>query len=165
MLSERFKPNVTEQVMRQCNDNKVWRESDTPPRIEQYALGEGQELELEIETHGDIAFLVAGEIGDILYLALKYEAMTGELSPAIQTLVDRAFEICELTGLDPEHCIIMKLLRNDYKYVPYIQNNGFTYAQAVRLSKEIYKNKLHGDEWFSDLWLEHGEEITHTVEV
>lgn len=161
MLSEHFPQTVVNQIMRQNKQNKVWRENDTPEVVSRHLEEEYRELFYEIDTHPDIAFLVAGEIGDILYLAIKLEDLAGGLNRWQWEMVNDALEICELTGLEPVHCVLMKVMRNDLKYVAVIQNNGFNFQEARTLSKTMWKNGFGGDEWFSSLWLDYGEVVNH----
>lgn len=147
--------------MRQLDGNKVWRENDTRRNVKERIIDEYFELLEEIELDRNIAFLIASECGDILYLALKYHEMGGEPDPDIEFAVQEAFEVCEATGLDPKHCILMKILRNDFKYVPMVQNNGYSMQESVVLSKMLYQTIIGGDDAFSQAWLEHAEQITY----
>lgn len=160
-VAEILSPDVQKQVYRQLDNNAVWRNHDTRRSVKERAIDEFYELLEEIELDRNIAFLVASEVGDILYLGLKYYQMGGEPDSDLDYAVEFALEVCELTGLDPNHCVLMKCLRNDYKYVPLIQNNGFSPAEASLLSKQMYA-EIMGDAAFSHAWLAFGEQISHS---
>jgi len=162
-VSEVLKPEVRRQVMRQLDANATWKNNDTRRSVKERAIEEYYELIEEIELDRNIAFLVASEIGDIFYLALKYYEMGGEPDADLDFAVEEALEICELTGLDPNHCCLMKCLRNDFKYAPLIQNNGFNLEEATQLSKALYA-EIVGDAAFSHGWLMFGEDISHDDE-
>lgn len=159
-IAEALTPEVKKQIMRQLDNNATWKHNDTRRSVKERAIEEYYELLEEIELDRNIAFLVASEVGDILYLALKYYEMGGEQDPDLDFVVQEALDICETTGLDPNHCCLMKCLRNDYKYVPLIQNNGFNMEEAAQLSKAMYA-EIMGDPAFSHAWLAFGEQITH----
>ena len=146
--------------MRQLDGNATWKNNDTRRSVKERAIEEYYELIEEIDLDRNIAFLVASEIGDILYLALKYYEIGGEPDTDLNFAVEEALAICEITGIDPNHCCLMKCLRNDYKYAPLIQNNGFNMEEAATLSKTMYA-QIMGDPAFSHAWLAFGEQITH----
>lgn len=158
-------PEIRFQVMRQLDGNKVWKENDTRRSVKERIIDEYFELLEEIELDRNIAFLVASECGDIFYLALKYFEMCGEDDADINFAVQEALDICEITGLNPNHCILMKILRNDFKYVPLIQNNGFSLEEASALSKMLYSTIIGGDDIFSQAWLEFAEQLTYDLPV
>lgn len=153
--------NIKFQVMRQLDANRTWRENDTRRTVKDRLIDEYYELLEEIELDRNIAFLIASECGDILYLAIKYYEMGGEQDDDVDYAIQEALDICELTSLNPTHCILMKVLRNDFKYAPTIQNNGYKMTEATILSKQLYKSLIGGDAEFSQAWLEYGEQVTH----
>jgi len=160
MPTETITPYTQKEVLRQNKERKLWQENDTVESIYARFLIEWGELQEAIETTPDIAYLVASEIGDIFYLAIKYIDMTGSLGSDMEDKLNEALTICELTGLKPQDCVMMKVLRNEIKYFAPILNNGFRPEEAVSLTKRSY-NALIGEEKFSQWYLDFAEEISH----
>ena len=150
------------EVIRQNKERKLWRENDTLSRILSMFMTEYAELVEAIETTPDIAYLIASEIGDLFYLAVKYENLqNSELPEGMQKVLEYALEICALTGLDPVDCLMMKILRNEVKYFAPIVNNGFNAQEAVAISKQSYVSLVGGEERFSHWYEEFGEILQH----
>jgi len=150
------------EVIRQNKERKLWRENDTLSRILSMFMTEYAELVEAIETTPDIAYLIASEIGDLFYLAVKYENLqNSELPEGMQKVLEYALEICALTGLDPVDCLMMKILRNEVKYFAPIVNNGFNAQEAVAISKQFYVSLVGGEERFSHWYEEFGEILQH----
>lgn len=152
-------PHIKEEVIRQNNERKLWRETDTVEAVYAHFLVEWGELVEAIETTPDIAYLVASEIGDIFYLAIKYEHLNGSLNKDIEDKLSEALEICAITGLNPSDCVMMKVLRNELKYFAPILNNGFKPQEAISLTKRSF-NAIIGEEGFSHWYLDFAEEIS-----
>lgn len=150
------------EVLRQNEERKLWREGDTDEFIERYFFQEYAELLEAIEHDLNIAYLVASEIGDILFLGIKYEVLVGEgnLKPEMRVCINHALEICALTGLDPVDCLVMKTIRNELKYFAPLVNNGFGKKEATALCKRSFKFMM-GEEHFSQWYLEFGETLKH----
>lgn len=94
---ERDIRRITEEVTAQNDEIPLFRETDDPQHTAEMIVEEAQELKDEIEK----AFLtddltqVAGEIGDVIYLALK---------------------LCDGLGLNADEVVRMKIERNKEKY-------------------------------------------------
>ena len=135
-MSERLKPNMTEmmnRVAQQTEKKELWVENDAPDLVAEMIVEEAQELVTAVQEallSGDV-FSVASEIGDVLYLALKF---------------------CHQLGLVPEDTVKLKLLRNDMKYPSDLNSNG-DYAEQRRQSKDMW-TAMGGDESFSHAYLE-----------
>lgn len=88
---------LTQEVIEQNNAIPLFRETDNPFFIADMIVEEAQELvdELRSASITDDLTQVAGEIGDVLYLALK---------------------MCDSVGLNPDEIIRMKIARNAEKY-------------------------------------------------
>ena len=118
----------------QQNNRRVWSEHDDAESVARMILDEAHELvEAIIESFvtGDV-FSVASELGDILYLAHR---------------------MCMELGFDPADLIDMKSLRNAGKYQDFVLNNGYDYDEAVKLSKQLWR-EMGGDTRFSHAYLE-----------
>lgn len=88
---------LTQQVAEQNEAVPLFRDTDDAFRIADMIAEEAQELveELEAASVTDDLTQVAGEVGDVLYLALK---------------------MCHTLGLNPDEVVQMKLKRNAEKY-------------------------------------------------
>lgn len=118
----------------QQNNRRVWSEHDDSESVARMILDEAHELvEAIIESFvtGDV-FTVASELGDILYLAHR---------------------MCMELGFDPADLIEMKTQRNSVKYSDAAMNNGYDYNEAVKLSKQLWR-EMGGDTRFSHAYLE-----------
>ncbi len=118
----------------QQNNRRVWSEHDDSESVARMILDEAHELvEAIIESFvtGDV-FTVASELGDILYLAHR---------------------MCMELGFDPADLIEMKTQRNSVKYSDAAMNNGYDYDEAVKLSKQLWR-EMGGDTRFSHAYLE-----------
>lgn len=117
----------------QTENKKLWLDNDGPEEVVKMMEAELEELKQAVQESmlsGDV-FNVASEIGDVLYLALKF---------------------CSLTGLVPEDVVELKILRNDMKY-PNDLNSFGNYAERHKQSKEFWK-AMGGDSAFSHAYLE-----------
>ena len=118
----------------QQNNRRVWSEHDDAESVARMILDEAHELVEAITESfvtGDV-FTVASELGDILYLAHR---------------------MCMELGFDPADLIDMKSLRNAGKYQDFVLNNGYDYDEAVKLSKQLWR-EMGGDTRFSHAYLE-----------
>lgn len=118
----------------QQNNRRVWSEHDDAESVARMILDEAHELVEAITESfvtGDV-FSVASELGDILYLAHR---------------------MCMELGFDPADLIDMKSLRNAGKYQDFVLNNGYDYDEAVKLSKQLWR-EMGGDTRFSHAYLE-----------
>lgn len=118
----------------QQNNRRVWSEHDDAESVACMILDEAHELVEAITESfvtGDV-FSVASELGDILYLAHR---------------------MCMELGFDPADLIDMKSLRNAGKYQDFVLNNGYDYDEAVKLSKQLWR-EMGGDTRFSHAYLE-----------
>lgn len=88
---------LTQQVAEQNDAVPLFRDTDDAFFIASMITEEAQELvdELEAASVTDDLTQVAGEVGDVLYLALK---------------------MCHTLGLNPDEVIAMKIKRNAEKY-------------------------------------------------
>lgn len=131
--SERLS-HAIEQVHKQQSHRVAWQEADDAERIANMLLAEAQELvEAVVESllSGDV-FPVASEIGDLLYLCIRF---------------------CQFTGLDPADVLDMKTKRNSKKYDDAVCNNGYSPQEATRISKEGWRY-FGGDKAFSHAYLD-----------
>lgn len=112
--------DLTDEVAKQNQEIPLFRETDSPHFVAQMIVEEAQELlkETEMAFLTDDLTQLAGEIGDVLYLALK---------------------MCDTLGLNADEIIRMKKKRNSEKY------NGHT-NQAV--AKEEWKQKGGDEVWY-----------------
>lgn len=112
--------DLTDEVVKQNQEIPLFRETDSPHFVAQMIVEESQELleELEMAFLTDDLTQVGGEIGDVIYLALK---------------------LCESLGLNADEVVRIKIDRNREKY------NGHT-NQAV--AKEEWKQKGGDEVWY-----------------
>lgn len=130
--SERLS-HAIEQVHKQQEHRKVWQEGDDAEKIANMIATEAQELidaVRESMLTGDV-FSVASEIGDLLYLSLRF---------------------CNQVGLDPADVLDLKTKRNSMKYNDAVCNNGYKPEEATLISKEGWKY-MGGDYAFSHAYL------------
>ena len=146
-MSERLKPNMSEmmhRVVAQTEQRQLWKENDTPESLVDMIAEETEELRVAIQESmltGDV-FNVASEIGDVLYLALKF---------------------CNAVGLVPEDVVKLKILRNDLKY-PNDMNSHGDYETQRRKSKDLW-TAMGGDSTFSHAYLEMFADMEEEPEV
>lgn len=135
-MAERLRPGMSEmmhRVVQQSEQKQLWVEHDSPEIIAEMIAEETEELKQAIQESmlsGDV-FNVASEIGDVLYLALKF---------------------CHAVGLSPDDVVQLKILRNDLKY-PSDMNSHGDYETQRRRSKDMW-TAMGGDEAFSHAYLE-----------
>lgn len=88
---------LAQEVIKQNDEIPLFRETDDPLHTAEMIVEEAQELVDEINKAylTDDLTQVAGEVGDVLYLALK---------------------MCGALGLNPDDVIRMKIKRNAEKY-------------------------------------------------
>lgn len=88
---------LTQQIAEQNEAVPLFRDTDDAFHIADMIIEEAQELvdELRSASVTDDLTQVAGEVGDVLYLALK---------------------ICNTLGLNPDEVVSMKIKRNAEKY-------------------------------------------------
>lgn len=135
-MTERRRPTMSETMLRvaeQTEQKKLWKEHDDPEQIANMIGEEVKELQDAIQESmlsGDV-FNVASEIGDVLYLALKF---------------------CHSVGLVPEDVVDLKIVRNDLKY-PNDLNSYGDYATQRKKSKDMW-TAMGGDVAFSHAYLD-----------
>lgn len=136
MSSEHLKPGMTEMMQRvvaQTEQKALWKDKDDPIKVADMIAEETEELRGALQESmltGDV-FNVASEIGDILYLALKF---------------------CSLVGISPEDAVQIKILRNDLKY-PNDLNSYGDYFEQRQQSRDFWI-EMGGDVAFSHAYLE-----------
>jgi len=147
-------------VLEQTGNRRNWQEYDTPEQLSTFILEETQELGEAITKAeiGDGAFEVASEIGDILYLYIKLDETKTKIPDEVEACFEYALSIAELTGINPDDALNMKIIRNDMKYLNTLCNNGFGYAEAVSISKQQWK-LMGGDSRFSEMYMELGDSL------
>lgn len=135
-MSEHLHPPMNEmmhRVVAQTEQKELWRDHDSPEDIGRMLGEEVAELQVAIQESmlsGDV-FSVASEIGDVLYLSLKF---------------------CHSVGLAPEDVVNLKILRNDMKY-PNALNSTGNYKEQRQKSKATWE-LMGGDEVFSLAYLD-----------
>lgn len=130
--TDRLKHAVEGIHLQQMN-RKHWAEGDTADAVAQMIVDESLELVQAIQESfltGDV-FSVASEIADILYLTHR---------------------LCAELGFDAADLIDMKTKRNSMKYSDAVLNNGYSPAEARRISKEAWLG-MGGDPVFSHVYL------------
>lgn len=134
MSHERIK-HLQGLVNAQQEARKQWQEHDDAESVARMIEEEAGELvdsivNYDVEDKGP--YEVVSEIGDILYLTLRF---------------------CSEIGIDPADALELKLLRNAVKYPDTFSSNGWDYGQARDLSKSMYSH-MGGDraffEWHSE---------------
>ena len=119
-----------------------------------------------VSIGGPVSELVS-EIGDVLYIYLRrverYPKV--KLPGDVRGHVNYALELCQDLNINPNHAVLMKVLRNDLKYPQMAANNGYSYGLTVQLSKMIYKGITNGDgdKRFYDVYEQIGEYWTPIV--
>lgn len=127
---------------------RQWQDHDTPEGVARMLQDEAEELVEAIVLYDVIdkgPYEVVSEVGDILYLALRF---------------------CSEMGIDPADALELKLLRNAVKYPDTFSSNGWNYNQSRDLSKSLYSH-MGGDkaffEWHSQQIPIEEDETTKTV--
>lgn len=119
-------------ILEQNRNRQTWVETDTPAAIADHIQEESTEL-VDAIKHFDTLpngeYSIISEVGDILYLTLKF---------------------CGDMGIDPTQAVELKLLRNSLKYPDHFASNGWDYHKARELSKSLWE-ALGGDNAFY-LW-------------
>ncbi len=123
---------MMERVHQQTEKKTDWVENNSPEGIAKMIVAEAHELEeaVGMAEIGDSAFEVVSEIGDILYLVLRF---------------------CHSMGILPEDAVQMKILRNDLKYPDDLNSQG-NYGEDRMLSVAFWK-AMGGDYQFSQAYL------------
>jgi len=126
--------SLTQQVAEQNEAVPLFKETDDAFHIADMIVEEAQELvdELRSASITDDLTQVAGEVGDVLYLALK---------------------MCNTLGLNPDEVVQMKIARNAEKYggqtnrdvakSEWVEKGGDTifYQQYLLLSLDDHENE------------------------
>ena len=127
-------------------------------------LDEGIELtETVVECEiGQCITPLAFEIGDIFVVKNRvYELakkQNRERPEEVQGVIEYAIDLCQRTGLNPDDCLRAKLIRNAYKYQLYHSNEPWSYQEAKGVMVKMWE-LLGGDEKFSEMYMEMGDEI------
>ena len=124
---------MTKRVAAQTEQKALWKDKDDPEKVVEMLAEETEELRQAVQESmitGDV-FNVASEIGDVLYLALKF---------------------CSLVGLSPEDVVQLKILRNDLKYPNDLNSHG-NYESQRGVSKDLW-TAMGGDVAFSHAYLD-----------
>jgi len=161
-MTERIRPKLQREVLFQNESRHSWRQHDTPENLEEFILQETEELReaVDLAMIGAGAFEVASELGDVFYLFIKRVFSSNEpVPPAILAAVQYAEEIADLAGIDPNDAVLMKIIRNDMKYLHSFANNGYTYERSRNLSKRQW-TAMGGDENFSEMYMEMADDLT-----
>ena len=161
-MIEGISPIVEQKVINQNNERTTWKEHDTVERVERLIVEETEELKqaVELAMIGASSFEVASELGDVFYLLIKLTFLSKEPIPlAVELAVNYAREIAELTEIDLNEAVLMKILRNDMKYPSSVLDGSIPYETGQQKSKEQWK-VLGGDYQFSEMYLEKGSELT-----
>lgn len=153
MLSEK----LHHLVIQQNEARPLWTQHDTPQVVRGFIFDEHQEL-IEAIEFDKPAIEVASEVGDVFYLLIKYTHLGGVVDAELQNIIDQANEVCSLTGLDPNLCVLQKVVRNDLKYPQTALSNGLPYEVAVPMVKDLWQ-KMGGDTRFSHAYLEIAEDL------
>lgn len=151
-----LKPETIVWIKQQNENRLLWNDHDSPEQLAKMILDESNELETQLQESfitDDITALAA-EIGDVMYLTARYRLHSGDLPLRLKACEFRALEICEMTGLNPNDCTMMKLDRNAKKYPDHTMSNGRTYEQAVVVCKEGWQ-AMGGDVAWSHAYLDH----------
>ena len=154
-MIENLSPHTSDMVLTQTEARARWVEYDTLDRLDAMLLHEGtHELEEAVELCmlGASAFVLASEIGDVFYLAIKRASLSPDFTPEILVVMQRATELAELTGIDIDAAVRTKIFRNDLKYLHHFSNNQYSYAEGIDLSRQQYQLN-GGDVAFSELYL------------
>jgi NTP pyrophosphatase (non-canonical NTP hydrolase) len=107
----------------------------TPDELAQQIQEEAAELVGEVTRSlltGEVVNVV-GEVGDLYILLAQF---------------------CDQLGINPVHAMQMKQARNAQKYDDYVTNNGYTRDEAIKLSKQMWKER-GGDQSWSHVYLEY----------
>jgi len=161
-MIEGISPIVEIKVINQNNARETWKKNDTAERVEQLIIEESNELReaVDLAMIGASAFIVASELGDVFYLLIKRAFLSDEPIPTpVQNAVDYAREIAELTEIDLNKAVLMKVLRNDMKYPASLSDGITPYKDSQNISKEQWR-EMGGDYKFSEMYLEKGSELT-----
>lgn len=169
-LPESLHPSVIHSITKQHEHRASWLKTDTAAGIDAMILEEGNtELDEAIELCeiGAPPECVISELGDVIFLTIRRltQYPNEPLPEAVSATIQRAFDLCDQLGVNPNHAALMKLLRNDLKYPHSISNNGFNQAEGVQLSKAIYSAMTggKGDYMFYAVWEQYGEQYCHDV--
>lgn len=136
---------LARKIHEQNQARQEWQQHDSPHTIATQIAEEAQELVDAVDNYDALpngVFEIASEIGDILYLALKF---------------------CNDMGLDPEEAVKLKLMRNAIKYPDHFSSNGWEYPLSQKLSKDLYQ-AMGGDAAFFK-WYEQTMPLEGTVSV
>lgn len=123
---------MAQRVQSQNENRREWSSHDTPENLAEQILEESGELVDAIRNFDALPhaeYEVVSEVGDILYLALKF---------------------CVEMGIDPAQAVELKLARNSVKYPDEFHSNGWDYDKAREVSKSLWEH-LGGDDAFF-LW-------------
>lgn len=169
-LPESLHPSVIHSVTKQHEHRASWLRTDTAAVIDAMIIQEGEvELEEAIEQcmiGAPPEFLIS-EIGDTLFLTIRRltQFPNDPLSDRAEAAISRALGLCDELGINPNHTVLMKLLRNDLKYPHSISNNGFNQQEGIALSKAIYSAMTggQGDYTFYAVWEAYGEQYCHDI--
>ena len=149
--------SVRDLVLAQNEGKKLWRETNTIQRIEQYTRDEIKEFRQVIEGEDAIdRWELASEIGDIEYLSIKLEEMATQAGIDVPEDIIKfralAWQTATSHNIDMARAVHMKVIRNDLKYPASFFNDGLDYEAARELSRRMW-NEMGGDKAFY-VWYE-----------
>lgn len=154
-MIERLSRHTRSVVIEQNRVRRTWVEHDTPQAIDRMILEERQELDEAVEEAmiGGSAFAVASEVGDVFYLYAKRVSQNTPIPEEVIEAVRSTAEIADRAGIDIESATMMKILRNDMKYLHSLTSNGYDYEQARQLCKKNWQEN-GGDSSFSHAYIQ-----------
>lgn len=148
-----FNPKITKAVLHQNHVREEWGEHDSAERLEEMFWAENTEyIQARDECMlGADPFILASEAGDTGYLYIRRMEF-GEPSESVKQRMEEIATECEEVGLNINEAIVYKLWRNDLKYQNIVMNLGIGYDQAVKVSKNLYK-EMGGEEAFNPAYM------------
>lgn len=148
------------QVAKQNESRALWVHHDVFDNL--LILIENEKLELieevELSMIGGSATALASEIGDVMFLYSKLLSICdeSEIPEETKEAVRFCCDIADQAGIDINQAVMMKVVRNDIKYLHSFANNGYDYMTCIQFSKLQYK-LMGGDYNFSRMYEEIGD--------
>lgn len=144
-----IRPEIITQVMEQQEKKPGWAMNETAQVLDEFILEEAEELGEAIQKAmiGDSPFETISELGDIAYLYVKRCQLPDQIPDEVNAAWDYCNYVAELTGVDLNDAVYMKLWRNEMKY-PEVLCNDTNRVMGTAWSKLAWE-AMGGDKAFS----------------
>ena len=154
-MPERLSPKTKEMIVQQRVGRTTWESHNNEQNLRQMIQGEVDELKEEVQVVmiGGEPSRVILELADVLILQTQLFDVGGTPDEETQEALDYAYDVMDTLGIDMNAPTVMKVLRNDSKYLHALTNNGIAYTPAQLFCKRFYKEAVGDYQFMNALFM------------